>query len=161
MRGFSFAVGALFLILAGCTHTTPCEKEIYLVPKGFHGKIMIFFDRQDGQKKSYEGEARFFTVPPGGLMKSQFPKNGGCMNDRRLQFFSVDSLGNRLPLLYFLDMQGKQIPADSTYVVFSLLSNKGSRNPFVIHLVGSALEFAELTREVKRHKPEEILDSLK
>ncbi len=161
MRGFFIAVFSLLLIFASCTHTTPCEKEIYLVPKGFHGKIMIFFDQTDGQEKSYEGTARLYTVPPGGLMKSQFPKNGGCMNDNRLKFFYADSLGNRVPFLYFLDMQGKTIPADSTYIVFSLLSNKGSRNPFVIHLIGNALEFAELTREVKRHKPEEILNSLK
>lgn len=122
---------------------------------------MIFFDQQDGQEKAWEGEARLYRIPTSGIMKSRFPKNGGCMSDGRITFFYLDSLGNRIPLLYFLEMAGKKIPADSTYVVFSLLSDKTSRNPFAIHLVGTALEFTELVRDVKRHKPEDILRSLK
>lgn len=153
-------VVACYLIITGCSRTTKCEKEVYLLPKGFHGKVMIFFDQPDGQEKLWEGDARLYKIPPGGLMKSRFPKNGGCMNDKRMAFYYLDSLGKRIPLLYFLDMAGTTIPPDSNYVVFSLLSNKGSRNPFVIHLVGTALEFTELTRDVNRHKPEDVLKSI-
>lgn len=159
---FVFAVFvALSLMLSGCNQATKCEKEVYLIPSGFQGRIMIFFNQPDGQEVAYEGDARLYKIPSGGLMKSKFPKNGGCMNDHRLAFYYLDSLGNRKPLLYFLDMARKEIPPDSNYVVFSLLSDKGSRNAFVIHLVGSALEFEELTRNVNKQKPEEILKSLK
>jgi len=159
MRRGIFFILLLFLIFPGCRQSTKCEKEIFLLPKDFHGRLIVFFDQKDGQEKAFEGDARLYKVPQGGLMKSRFPKNGGCMSDNRIRFFYVDSLGQRAPLLYFLDMEGKKIPADSAYVVFSLLSNKG-KNPFVIHLVGSAMEFKQLTNDVKKLQPEKILKSL-
>lgn len=160
MRFLFIVFVAFSLTISGCNQATQCEKEVYLIPEGFRGRVMVFFNQSDGADTAYEGSARLYQIPPGGLMKSKFSKTGGCMNDHRLTFFYVDSLGNRQPLLYFLDMAGKQIPPDSTYVVFTLLSDKGSRNPFVIHLIGTALEFTDLTRDVNRRKPEDILKSL-
>jgi len=148
------------LLLAGCSEAPQCEEEIYLVPEGFRGKIMVFFDQPDGQAKEYENTARLYHIPASGFIKSQFPKNGGCMGDGRIQFFYEDSLGARQPLDYFLNMDMKNLPTDRDYVLFTFLNEKNRKPDFVIHFVGHLAEFNELTESVRNLNPVAILDSL-
>jgi hypothetical protein len=79
------------------------------------------------------------------------------MNNHRLAFFYVDSLGKRESLHYFLDMEGVQIPADENYIVFTLLSDKMKKTQFVMHLVGNASEFQGLVSGVRSIDPEKLL----
>jgi hypothetical protein len=104
----------------------------------------------------YEQGARLYRIPDGGVLMSQFPPNGGCMNDHRLSFFYVDSLGRRTPLFYFLDMEGVQIPKEENYILFTLLSNKEKPIQFVTHLVGNATEFKEMVQQVRMTDPEKV-----
>ncbi len=82
-------------VVAGCKKSQPCEKEIYLLPDGFKGKMIVFFDQPDGKEIQYEDGVRLYPIPTSGFLKSQFPRNGGCMNDDRINFFYVDSLGTQ------------------------------------------------------------------
>ncbi|HEY9113847.1 MAG TPA: hypothetical protein VIN10_04060 [Bacteroidales bacterium] len=148
------------LLLAGCNESKQCEEEIYLVPEGFRGRIMVFFDQADGQAIEYENTARVYHIPESGYIKSQFPRNGGCMNDGRIQFFYEDSLGTRQPLDYFLNMDMKNLPTDRDYVLFTFLSDKKVKPDFVIHFVGHLSEFNELTESVRHLEPMKILDSI-
>lgn len=148
-------------MLAGCHEVQECEEEIYLVPEGFRGKIFVFFDQQDGQEKLYENTARLYRIPASGFIKSQFPKNGGCMSDGRIRFFYEDSLGTRKPLEYFLDIDRQNLPTDRDYVLFTFLSDKSRKPDFLIHFVGHLSEFDELTQSVRNLDPVQILDSLK
>jgi hypothetical protein len=159
MRLLFVFFASLFLV-SGCKEKVECEKEVYLLPSGFRGKIMVFFNQEKGREKTFEGDSRVYMIPPSGYLLSQFPENGGCMNDNRIRFFYLDSLGHRTPLVYFMDSEGKNISQDENYVVFSLLSKKGSKNAFVIHLVGTAGEYENLTDGVRFLQPQKILDSL-
>lgn len=159
MKPFLFFV--LFLIVvSGCKKSTKCEKEIYLVPKGFHGPIIVYFDQPDGQKVQYEDSIRVYDIPASGFLKTQFPKNGGCMNNNRIHFYYVDSLGTREPLDYFLNLDKDSLPKDKNYVVFSLLSDKEAKPDFVIQLVGRFDEANDLIQSVKYLEPLKILDSI-
>ncbi len=148
------------LLLVGCKESVDCEREIYLVPEGFRGKILVFFDQQDGQEKQFENEARLYRIPPSGYLKSQFTKNTGCMGDNRIQFFYEDSIGERKTLDYFLNIDRDSIPLDEDYVLFTFLSDKRAKPDFVIHFVGEIKEFNELTESAKYLRPDVILDSL-
>lgn len=148
-------------ILAGCHNPRPkCEKEIYLLPTDFRGQLIVYFDQPDGQEILYEDSTRVYRIPPSGYLKSQFQKNGGCMTDNRIQFFYEDSLGSRIPLDYFLNIDPDSIPTDRDYVMFTFLSNKDSKPDFVIHLVGHVSEFNELTQSIHTLDPVKILESL-
>lgn len=151
----------LIFIVTGCHKPTLCEKEIYILPEGFWGTMIIYFDQPDGQKIKYEDDARVYRIPPLGYLKTQFPKNGGCMNNHRIHFFYEDSLGVRKPLDYFLDLHKDSIPTDRDYVLFTFLSNKDSKPEFVINMVGKAHEFGELTQSVQLLEPVKILEALK
>jgi hypothetical protein len=148
------------VLLSGCKNSNQCEKEIYLIPEGFRGTVIVFFDQPDGQLVQYENNSRVYKIPPSGYIKSRFKKNGGCMSDKRITFFYTDSLGKRTPIDYFMDLKPKSIPRDKDYVVFTFLSNKGSKPDFVIHLIGSVYEFKDLTQSVKYLDPVKILKSL-
>jgi hypothetical protein len=144
-------------VVIGCKKSTPCEKEIYLIPEGFRGKIIVFFNQQDGQAIQYEDNARVYHILSTGMLKTQFKKNGGCMGDNRIQFFYEDSLEGRKPIDYFLNEDRKNIPSDKDYVLMSFLSDRNTKPDFVIHLLGSINEFKELTNSIIDLDPEEIL----
>jgi hypothetical protein len=156
---FCFFLSFLAL-LAGCTDNQKCEKEIYLLPDGFRGHVILFFDQKDGAKISYEGDSRLYVIPRSGFLKSQFKKNGGCMSDGRVRFYTVDSVGNRTPMTYFLGLKPSEIPRDKDYVIFSLLSDKRGKPDFVIHIVGRATEFRESMERIRYLDPVTILESL-
>jgi len=148
------------LVIAGCNKSNKCEKEIYLLPEGFRGKLIVYFDQPDGQEILYEDSIRIYHIPPSGFLKTQFPKNGGCMSDDRINFFYEDSDGNRNLLDYFLNIDKDSIPTDRDYVLFTFLSNKDEKPEFVIHLVGHVSEFNELTQSIHSLDPIKILNSL-
>lgn len=150
----------ILIVIAGCKKSQPCEKEIYLLPDGFRGKMIVFFDQPDGKEIQYEDGVRLYPIPTSGFLKSQFPRNGGCMNDDRINFFYVDSLGTRKPLDYFLDLPKDSLPKDRDYVLFTFLSNPDSKPDFVVHLIGSLEEFNELTQSMHLLEPVKILESL-
>lgn len=150
----------ILFLFSGCNKKTPCEKEIYILPEGFWGTMIVYFDQPDGQEIQYENDARVYRIPPLGYLKTQFPKNGGCMNNHRIHFFFEDSLGVRTPVDYFLDIPKDSIPQNEDYVLFTFLSNKDSKPDFVIHFVGKAHEFNDLTKSVQELDPVKILEAL-
>lgn len=150
----------LLVVTSGCQKSIQCEKEIYLLPEGFRGKMIVFFDQPDGEVIQYEDSTRVYAIPSSGYLRTQFPRNGGCMNDDRIKFFYVDSLGTREPLDYFLNLPKDSLPKDRDYVVFTFLSNPESKPDFVVHLIGGLYEFNELTQSMHLLQPVKILDSL-
>jgi hypothetical protein len=146
-------------VVLGCNRSTPCEKEIYLIPEGLKGQIIVFLDQPDGQAVQYEGEARLYQIPSSGLLKSQFKRNGGCMGDNRIRFFYVDSIGDRTPVAFFMDIDRDTIPAGMDYVLMTFLSETNKKPDFIIHLLGRSDEFGELLKSVRNIDPEEILMS--
>lgn len=148
------------VVFSSCNKTTDCEKEIYLLPPGFRGELIVYFDQDDGQPEIYEDSARVYRIPRSGYLKTRFQKNGGCMTDNRIRFFYEDSSGNREELDYFLNLNKDSIPTNRDYVLFTLLSDKDSKPDFVIHLIGTVQEFKELTNGVRNLDPIGILDSM-
>ncbi len=153
----------IFLVLVfmtGCIRSTPCENEIYLLSTGFHGKIIVFFDQPDGQTIQYENDARVYQIPSSGLLKTQFKRNGGCMDDDRIQFFYEDSLLHRSPVDYFLNIDQDTISPERNYVMLTLFSEKKSKPDFVIHFLGKTEEFKLLTRSVRDMDMVKVLNEM-
>lgn len=151
----------LLSVVTGCSRSTPCEKEIYLLPENFAGLVMVFFDQSDGQPVEYEKDARVYHIPSSGLVKTQFKKNGGCMNNNRINFFYEDSAGTRKPLIYFMNTDRKNRPKNIDYVMMTFFSDKEKKPDFLIHLIGRSSEFKKLSEQVINIDPEIILKSIK
>jgi hypothetical protein len=147
------------IMLAGCGKPNECEREIYFLPEAFKGNVIVFFDQEDGAPVEYKDDARVYHIPESGYLKSQFPKNGGCMNDDRIRFFYTDGDQMGAELDYFLNIDMDSIPTDHDYVLFTFLSSENEPH-FVIHLIGNVSEFHDLTEGIRYLEPIKILDSL-
>lgn len=158
MRNITILIFSLFLFI-GCKESFQCEKEIYLLPPGFRGELIVYFDQPDGLPIEYEDDARVYRIPKSGFLKSQFKKNGGCMTENRIRFYYLDGMGKGEEIDYFLNLEKDCIPLDRDYVLFTFLSND-KKPDFVIHLVGNIGEFNKLTGGVRNLDPVKILESL-
>ncbi len=71
------------------------EKEIYLIPQGFKGKINVIFNQQTGHIKEYEDGSRVYKIPKTGILLTQFERQDGLTDHK---FYYLDSLGKRTEL---------------------------------------------------------------
>lgn len=72
--------------------------EIFLIPKGYNGKVMVVLENKNGSEPKYEHNKRVYDVPITGILVTQFSINEGFMNR---EFYYVDSIGQRTPIRNF------------------------------------------------------------
>ena len=114
------------------------ERETYLIPSDFTGRVQIIFNQNGipvkyqneygrdttytpkvGAPIKYENGRRLYEIPENGILLTQFKDNYGFINRT---YFSVDKKGNRLPLeVYELDHYKR----DSTRWVVKDKNKKG------------------------------------
>ena len=122
----------LFLVFfASCQST---EKEIHLIPEGFVGRVMIFFERDDGSPEKYENGARLYEVPENGILKTTFDLNEGFQQLNDIQFFYVNEKGDRKPInqRWTKNPDSKVILHPSTIEVFG--TTVGVANDSLVYL---------------------------
>jgi len=68
------------------------EREIYLIPNGYEGPVLIIFNQPDGEPQTYEGQARIYAIPRSGILRTQFARNVGGYKP---EFWYVDEQGRR------------------------------------------------------------------
>jgi len=71
------------------------EKEVYLIPQGFEGPVIIMFDESDGQQVKYEEKKRVYEIPEDGIMRTQFKDQDKYVD---MEFYYSDESGNRNPI---------------------------------------------------------------
>jgi hypothetical protein len=76
------------------------EPETFLIPKGFKGKVMVVFEKNNREKLKLEGNRRIYKIPDNGILVTQSKATTGLMNR---QFYYIDSLNNRISLKDFRD----------------------------------------------------------
>jgi hypothetical protein len=86
---------------SSCRFTEP---ELFLIPKGYSGRIDIIYNQTNGQQRQYENKRRVYNIPNNGILLTQFNDNYGSIDQ---EYYYVDSLGNRQPLKIFTNSVGK------------------------------------------------------
>ena len=56
------------------------EKEKFLIPKGYRGRIVVFFNQSNGGIKEYVDKARIYRIPFSGILLTQFEENPGVQS---------------------------------------------------------------------------------
>jgi len=87
------------IVLGSCRQKTPVP-ETFLIPQGFTGRVNIIFNRKDGTIQKFEDGRRVYTIPPSGILLTQFKDEYGIVDH---QYFYVDSSGKRTALSIFKD----------------------------------------------------------
>jgi hypothetical protein len=106
------------LILFSCNDRA--EKEIYVLPKGFIGRVVIFYNQIQGSPIRYKNKHRMYFIPDNGLFTTQFGINDGfhAFNGDDEVFCTDDGNGiyTNLPVRYEEGAPGT--PHDTVVQVF-------------------------------------------
>jgi hypothetical protein len=105
-----FSVGFFILILlnSGCFLNHP-RNGIYLIPKGYTGDVIIFFNQPDGVTPEVENGLYVYKIPEDGVLKVKSKGITGIVN---LSYFYVNESNERQKIEYLritgsTDMNGK------------------------------------------------------
>ncbi|HTC00322.1 MAG TPA: hypothetical protein VK705_06535 [Ferruginibacter sp.] len=79
------------------------SKDIFLIPKGYTGKVTIYYDQPNGQKEEFENGWRIYRIPPNEQLKTQFKLKGNSINLSDARYFYVDSNNKRVELKHYCD----------------------------------------------------------
>jgi energy-coupling factor transporter transmembrane protein EcfT len=71
------------------------SKDIFLIPKGFHGEVQIQYGIKNGREKESEGFWRIYTIPKDGKLETQYKLKGESIDLSGAQYYYVDEKGNR------------------------------------------------------------------
>ena len=93
---FILIIGIVFL--AALYSCALGDDEMYLIPKGYSGRVLVFFNSQNGHPVRHENRKRVYEIPPNGVLRTQFDFNEGWTNPD--EFFYYDGSGGRTPIPY-------------------------------------------------------------
>jgi hypothetical protein len=67
--------------------------EEFLLPNGYSGPVIIFFDQSLGASPIYKGSSRVYLVPSSGILYSQFSRPKGLLSQ---EFWYIDERGKKV-----------------------------------------------------------------
>jgi hypothetical protein len=74
------------------------SSNVFLIPEGFKGRVLIVHSCEDGLEKELEGMRRVYRIPASGVLKTQFSFAGDAFDHLNSSFYYVDAGGNRTKL---------------------------------------------------------------
>ena len=93
---FTACMLVMGIVLGSFYSCTSGDDEVYLVPKGYSGRVLIFLDRPEGQPVKYLNGKRVYEIPPNGILKTQFGSNPGWTDPNEYSYY--DNSGSRTPI---------------------------------------------------------------
>ncbi|MEL6867231.1 MAG: hypothetical protein AAFP19_22590 [Bacteroidota bacterium] len=81
-------------------HVYGPDREEYLIPDLYIGKLLILFNQKDGSEKEYKGfKRRIYRFSKNGFLKTQFDINEGLFKKGYKRFYYVNHQGKKLKRL--------------------------------------------------------------
>jgi hypothetical protein len=78
------------------------EKEIYLIPSNFKGKVNVIFNQVNGEPVRYQDDVRIYEIPKDGILLTQFKEQEGFI---KREYYYTDEANNKKPLKIIMDME--------------------------------------------------------
>lgn len=89
-NNYPFVILMIFLLCLNAINCTKmAEKEIHYIPKGFIGRVYIFFDIPHGSA-TYSGKERVYNISSSGQSFSSLKANDGFLKDGDRSFYCGD-----------------------------------------------------------------------
>ncbi|MGX9987484.1 DUF6843 domain-containing protein [Soonwooa purpurea] len=161
LYGILFLIGLCFFLIAKYFKNTPIflqlliiitpfltyyiyyeinssSKDIFLIPNGFRGKVVILYDQKNGTEKEYEGNFRVYKIPKNGILKTKFKVKGDSWDIGDAKYYFVNG-NKRIPIQqYCLYCENEKI---DTISVQSIPGEGGSFNQNANNLQTNYLSF--------------------
>jgi hypothetical protein len=97
MKTFIYTI--LLLIMISCESR---EKEIFVLPEGYTGQVVVLLDQENGEEKIYHNGSRVYEIPKDGILRSKFTTNPGW-NDPDQFYYAGIGDDNRIPYVWEWD----------------------------------------------------------
>jgi hypothetical protein len=152
MRSLSIAIGLLLAFsFLGCNPQG--EQEIYLLPKGYTGHILIILNQKNGAPVKYEAEARVYEIPQNGILRTQFSNNEGWANLPQFYYDRIDKQ-NQIPVkVDYNDISSDEVNATlpSTGTAYKNVHGTNTREiNFTECYVGTKAQIEEASRQAEK-----------
>jgi hypothetical protein len=137
------------------------DDEIFVLPKGYKGVVVILYNQKNGQPVRYEKGKRVYEIPLDGVLRTQFDINEGWHGIGK--YFYTEN-GRRVEIPYKLD--GKD-PMSSMTQVCCNSSGKSYRNDngepveFAQFYVGTKEEIDAAIEKGEKLHPADLIKSIK
>lgn len=92
LKFYTCCIVLCFSFMHSCLFNT-AEKEIFLIPEGYKGTIVILFNQEDGEKMKYQENARIYTIPINGVLYTQFTRTKGVLNHK---YYYMSAKGDKI-----------------------------------------------------------------
>lgn len=71
------------------------SNNIFLIPKGYTGRVVIVHGCKDGEPREFEGTYRVYRIGKDGLLKSKFSFAGNAFDSLHSRYYYVDENGKK------------------------------------------------------------------
>lgn len=150
MRSLSVVIGlSVVFSFLGCKQKG--EQEIYLLPKGYTGHVLVILNQKNGTPKKYEGKARVYEIPENGILKTQFSNNEGWTELPQFYYDRIDKQ-NQIPVkVDYKDISLGEVNATlvSTGVAYKNIDGTGEIK-FAECYVGTKAQIDEASQKTEK-----------
>lgn len=73
------------------------ESEIFILPEGYTGRVLVIFNQKKGQPTEYNGSSRVYRIPPSGVLMTQFSTSKGWKDLPRFYYEKINDQ-NEIPV---------------------------------------------------------------
>ena len=124
------AIGILpILILYTTIKINAPSDDIFLIPDGYRGKVIIIYGQENGTPEEYENDKRVYRIPNNGLLRTRFYIKGNSVKTGEHYFVDKDGKRTKIDLTIF----GDTTDTTSVLVWGSSLGNATDTNSNKFH----------------------------
>lgn len=116
----------LIFFAFGCERRT--ENELWIIPEGYRGYLVIIPNRADGVTRRHEGSSLLYEFPREGILKTQFDLSYGTR--AKTEFFMVSKNGVRTRLSEAWTSSDREKLEDGEWYVSRGYTAEDSRLPY-------------------------------
>lgn len=87
------------ILFSGFSFYSESSSNIFLIPKGYRGRIVIIHSCKNGADRDFEGMSRIYKIPQSGILKTKFSFAGNAFDSLHSKYYYIDSSGNREEIL--------------------------------------------------------------
>lgn len=126
----TFILFAITLLFFGCGYNG--ENELWIVPEGYTGWLIVVPDQKEGKEKEYENGWRVYRFPANGILVTQFRFNEGWHESK---YFYIDKNGDRIEIPTVVNLKdSERIAEGDSFAFLGASSMSGSKIPYDVIL---------------------------
>jgi hypothetical protein len=139
------------------------DDEIFILPDGYTGVVLILHGQKHGEPKKYENGKRVYEIPSNGILKTQFSLNTGWHTPGKY-FYKDNGKLTELPYLFDdRDVEARRVIASKIHICCPSngVAGKDPTGPSVVYeqfYVGTDEQILEASEKREKINPADLIN---